>query len=1565
MITVSDELKTEQLELSVSPHIFKAYAYKQYDGEIDSYGTSTFTVIGDASHFAIAGDIIIISCSNLNTEYTVATSSYDGVSGKTTIYVTPSGNFIKSLPHKDRFYKRYGITEYVSSIGDIRKFIEDKSFGKLRPFQLNLSLIDDLDEFQLSGNKSVPGIFFKGFYQSQVISSFKSGNFTAVNVSDSIIGVYDPQIFKLYTMKILDGELRGTELKICSISNLYKRIYVYGDYSDDISVGDTIYVSIQSKYMIKLIYGIRHYTSDDINVFFGVAYSRNVTKGNKRIDLIAYSFIKDWDNEYAYQVSNEATRLSKIPGIEAYKYDLASRSPAQESLVDVEYKFSSGNLQGVTGIKIVDVSTSVGTDLRLLRYKKPNKFQWSNGSWTTLASEATSQTLTADDDSYIKVDCKPKNYPSTDAEECIYMNVLSKMEVAVNGRGPAGLRIDNGNWIQLFTKFFRLWRDDSYTVGTLNDEVDMYDISVLESPVKIIPTSPSDWAVYFGLTQKFGALEIIGLKELGTSLSGITWEYSLSYGDDPSCFSSLTVVDGTNGFSNDGVISWDIPDDWAMKAKVGVSTDFHMYWIRMKAASGAERNVEQILPYTTAFGSSKDAFTFKTRWELFSKENIKDNLIIKYDSNGELTLAVWKQCIRAIDVYTDLVDKSGYGINKSVITDAGLNILNKPDLNVWGKPFNADYRSPSAMCLGTGTCTGYIFAAFKNALFRLKSETDEWELLYECDRFYTIVSLGYFDGIVEDSSERYFILASGFEDAKPRGTLSETKYFEQPKQIMIRIDDVNGDDFFTTIGHIDNGGTDVGHSAFTDGDGLFDTRFLMRGGVSYNAGDAYECIIGSFSTYLWGENLVIPFNQLVMRLNNFDTQIVPNDVEVDVISVIDERISSIIPDTVLPTWLDPGFYMVETSLDSGSYSEQGAMDVRCTFGQKGGMCKVYFPNVSVITGYGIFGQGRFEDVDWIDQRRIFTMAYMGYGKGAISGVLSTDNSIGYGCGQFPKSPYNGGQFKARTELLCSFQMPEDITDDETDYVIVGTYVDFYQMSGTSKYNEKRLELVTRRKSLAASMFPDDMTIQHYNSSNVWQTAILSTSLTPYALAVAQSEYIIIADDRKFERLYMEVNNSAAVVLDVYFYDAAGSWISCDMNNDEISGSGVRTGEVSFPLDRRWAKGTLSPNITDQYMIKIVITNAGTMTLNKFGVTRREIWNSRDQSYWGSGTTKYYDFVPLDVVYSEYDSYAYGCMLDQLTLEYYMFSYGNKEMFFTDADEYTCELYHTQFDDPDMQPVSFVVDNDTGDIYCVLTDRKFRRKTAELWKITFNTSSHVFTKTKLTEIMVGEWDCRVDLICYNSKVYGFTAPNHGYFWQWADEFYLRIPIFDSKVQKIRESLSSVGQLVNLISYTDGYAKTLIDYRFKEQVSYDAEWGIEEVQNIEFVRELTSHVDGVIVSWNDGEVSGREHSGDININSSVLTIDNPYVMFPQTARQLSNFLWKYLVKNGREIEGAIIFLYQHQINDVVLLRGYTIPWISDRDIDNISMWQIKSMTISWKTKKIKVFLIEGSTDYDSAS
>ena len=1599
MQTVSDESLVQQ-ENQVTPvHHADCYAYKQWVGYITDTAAGSITVLGDATSFVSTGDEIIISSSNLNIDYEVESVSYNETTGETTITCDGLGDLGVNIPNGDYFYLKKDLTEYLinDGIGDIRKEFESKTFGTLRPWQVNLQFIDDGYDYLLTGTRLSPQFFFKDVYTSTVISATDVGNFTQIDLNEHTYELFNTNLLKQYEIRILNGKARNQKAKICKVSAIFKRIWVYGNFGDTIKEGDSISINMQNKFMFKIRFGMKGFPSDRLNIFFGMAYPKTITRANRRVDVIAYSFVKDWEARYAWQVSRETNRFAKIPGIKVYSYDTNLKSYGDERLVKVKYKFPDGSLQGVTGVSIKEASVDVGTKARLLRFKRPNYLQWDGGSWTQKASEADAQTLTASDSSTITVDVRPSDYPPIDTEEIIFFDAQSRMDVKVLDQGPAGIKIDDGEVVPLYSKLFRIWVDESYTAGTIADQVDMTD-RANSSPIEVIPDVNANVAIYFGLTERFGAIEIKGLRQLGNAISDSTleWEYSLSYGTDPSCFQSLTVTDGTNGFSQDGIISWEVPDDWGKKSKIGDSSDFHMYWIRLKIACGGAndlRECDEIVPYMTVLGSKQDTFTLNSDWRNFGKESIDDEVIVRKDDDGNYVLATWKQNVRAIDILDELIEESGYGVNEEI--DEALIDLPSPSLNIWGKPFSAELNKPTAVAVGTGNADGYIFVAYKNVIFRLKSSDDEWKEIARCNYDYTIHSIAYFDSI--DGAERNFILCIGYKDIQPPGSMSGDDYHVQPAQIMMRIDDVEGDDYFTTFDTCDDGGDIYNHDSYTDGDGLIDNLHLFRSGLSkeitISVTNYYYLACGHVNeagavgaANFDSEHICVPYHQLVARLNISTDPVIEaisdGDIDFDEPTLINEQTGQTSAWT--PVWLDPGYGPVIWMWRSAEYSQWGDLGVRYSLGQKGGYCGVHFPGIPN-PQYGIYGQKPLDvsPITWSNRPRYFLFQTLYYGKGANYGTL-TDSTRFLGMGNYPQTAWapadgslNNAKFFARTELLDALQIPA--TDQINDWIIQSTYCDWYNRADLTyktnhtyeMINQKRIEVTTARKDRNNMLTTTNLDVKHYDHSGGSWANKGNPPVWPISAQLDQNDYLIVADDMSFARLWMEATIAGNVNLECYISDGNGDWEAVTCREDPFSGypAGAQTGILDFPISGSWFRDDIAGKFNDTFMFKIVQTGTGSLTVTRVAPTRRTIWWNYDDRYYtndgGVGESRTEDMVPLEMCYDSVNDITYGCMLDQMTMEYYVFALLDvKNTRLTDSNQYSNTfMKHVQISDYDgdqnMQLVGFAIDEDTDYCYFVAADRRFRRKSAQLWRAKY--SGGAWTVEKLDDIMAGEWDCPVRLIVTGeNRVCGFTGPNYGYFWEWSDQFYIRLPIAKFGNKTIKQEIQDVGQLLNLVSFTDEIGKTIVRKRLTENPTVDIEWDTPHLKSVEFVREAKSQLDGVIVSWEHEDFSGDIKIGETGLGNEMLEINNPHIFFPQTAILVGEELWKFFVKRRREVEGILTFLYQHQMFDTVQLLAEWIENLKNYNIEEADLWQLIHMTVSWKRKNIRFVLLENKTE-----
>jgi hypothetical protein len=82
--------------------------------------------------------------------------------------------------------------------------------------------------------------------------------------------------------------------------------------------------------------------------------------------------------------------------------------------------------------------------------------------------------------------------------------------------------------------------------------------------------------MYFGYHEMFNKLQFL-LSTLG-SYGTLTWGYSQGSGN----WGTVTVTDGTSGFTQSGAVTLTPPSAWAMDT---VNSFANMFWLRVSAAS--------------------------------------------------------------------------------------------------------------------------------------------------------------------------------------------------------------------------------------------------------------------------------------------------------------------------------------------------------------------------------------------------------------------------------------------------------------------------------------------------------------------------------------------------------------------------------------------------------------------------------------------------------------------------------------------------------------------------------------------------------------------------------------------------------------------------------------------------------------------------------------------------------------------------------------------------------------------------------------------------------------------
>jgi len=117
-----------------------------------------------------------------------------------------------------------------------------------------LSFVSDKEEFDLIGTASDPELFFKDMLVTTVTAVAASGSNTRITVTAADLLVYDSNMLLEYYVNIINGDGRNLRSKIIGITAASGYIYVEGDWTTILKASDTICISIQNRFVIKLLF---------------------------------------------------------------------------------------------------------------------------------------------------------------------------------------------------------------------------------------------------------------------------------------------------------------------------------------------------------------------------------------------------------------------------------------------------------------------------------------------------------------------------------------------------------------------------------------------------------------------------------------------------------------------------------------------------------------------------------------------------------------------------------------------------------------------------------------------------------------------------------------------------------------------------------------------------------------------------------------------------------------------------------------------------------------------------------------------------------------------------------------------------------------------------------------------------------------------------------------------------------------------------------------------------------------------------------------------------------------
>lgn len=584
---------------------------------------------------------------------------------------------------------------------------------------------------------------------------------------------------------------------------------------------------IADLFWLKLTVG---YNGDDTEllIFGGVIQPNNIypDKNNHTVSFVAQGHLKTLEAYPGFKLSDANGELLQLDCIELKT--LTAGDNTVESIKTLSYNFTSEDLPGV---EITGISQTNIVGVKSLKFRYPNLLRYADGDWTEVAENSSAETLTDANGATITVNTT--TYDIRDRE--IFINVVSDLNIKIDKKGSLALSFADGNAVDIISDFSAVLRDASgYTDETAENEKrdDLYTIF-----------DGSGQYLYLFADVPFYAINVVGVS------SDLVASLALHFS---SGFNSWTEIasptDGTNDLTQDGVISWSRSDvegwrETTIQPGGSLKDVRNKFGIRLSLSSytSGSADVDQIKKRFILFGDDGSALQVEIDTSRLLFQTVSEDVVLRQIS------ASWYPCTWKRNITADkLLD---YILDAAQFPDALRSLatlqftLSAADLFVWGqapRPFY-DKRITS------------IYHDATNSRLWLGVENELWyhdgNEYHFVDSIYSATKAAQVSikALAQDSSGNIHGIA--WND---RFEFMESDPYLTTASFLVKT-------FRATTSGIDTK-TDIGDSE----DYIMPCDQLVRKGESSVDGGDYIVLIGNDFNYdPGGENVVIPFEQLI------------------------------------------------------------------------------------------------------------------------------------------------------------------------------------------------------------------------------------------------------------------------------------------------------------------------------------------------------------------------------------------------------------------------------------------------------------------------------------------------------------------------------------------------------------------------------------------------------------------------------------------------------------------------------------------------------------------------------
>lgn len=375
----------------------------------------------------------------------------------------------------------------------------------------------------------------------------------------------------------------------------------------------------------------------------------------KTFGCVFYGHLKELERFPAFLLSEAGGSFLKLRGVKIEQ--LTASANTVEGVKKLKWSFKSGDLKGVEILKVSGLN-SFGT--ATLRFRFPDLLKFNFGEWTQVSANTDSATLTGGDGSTLEV--RTSNYDVRD--DSIFLHIPEDFAPKVTARGRFELTFDNGAAVKVAPEFVAVIVDDA---GVFQDVSNAND-----RPGEIYPALASSVDfLYLFFDEPLFALDIV------LDSSSLNASVGIDYSQGFNSWTAVSnVTDTTSNLTQDGRMSWTPADVEGWRpTSVNYSDPLindvdNKYGLKIKLTGYVSGSVSfrQVRRLLSAFAADGTQMDFTVDVPRLPGESITEQVVVR-TTGGALTAGAWFRNLTLQNLVNKIFTEAKYGAGATLVED--------------------------------------------------------------------------------------------------------------------------------------------------------------------------------------------------------------------------------------------------------------------------------------------------------------------------------------------------------------------------------------------------------------------------------------------------------------------------------------------------------------------------------------------------------------------------------------------------------------------------------------------------------------------------------------------------------------------------------------------------------------------------------------------------------------------------------------------------------------------------------------------------------------------------------